>query len=391
MPEAGPALELSPLLDDDPRSIGPFQVVGRLGAGGMGAVYGAVDGSGRCIAVKVIHPRHVDRAEYRRHFAQESALVASIDAECVPEFLGADPEAEAPWLACEFVPGRTLGAHVREFGPLEGAELLLFAAGTAEGIEAIHGCGVMHRDIKPGNVILSPQGPKVVDFGIARGVDQRDREEQVAGTPGYLPPERLDGLASTTAGDVFAWGAMVAFAATGRAPYGGGTTKEILARVRAGEHELEGVPEGLRALVERALASSPEDRPSAGQCYAQVLDLLVGEVTEAPGAEPAAAAGAEAVAESEPAAPDTAAAAGGGTPAGERRLRLRQALGEGWRRFDAAGHDPRSWAAAGGLAVGLVGAVSGMAGAAAPPGAGGGGWATCAGGGGGGGGGGAGV
>ncbi|MFC7741487.1 serine/threonine-protein kinase [Nocardiopsis composta] len=187
----------SPLEEADPRTIGPFRVVGRIGAGGMGAVYGALDGADRHVAVKVVHPRHADDPAFREQFAREAELLARVDAECAPAFYGADPHAETPWMATEFVPGRTLSGHVRERGVLGGRALLSFAAGTAEALAAIHAAGIVHRDVKPANVILAPGGPKVLDFGIARAADDRTPEEGVYGTPGWVAPERLAGEPET--------------------------------------------------------------------------------------------------------------------------------------------------------------------------------------------------
>ena len=183
--------ELAPLEESDPQTIGPFQVIGRLGAGGMGVVYGGLDGAGRCVAVKVILPRFAEQNDYREQFEREVELLRSLDAECVPTFFGADPQADQPWMATEFVSGRTFSEHVRAFGALTGPALRVFAAGTAEAIAAIHDAGVLHRDIKPGNVMLSPHGPKILDFGIARSATESGIEHGIYGTPGYLAPERL--------------------------------------------------------------------------------------------------------------------------------------------------------------------------------------------------------
>jgi hypothetical protein len=239
----------------------------------MGAVYGALDEQDRCVAVKVIRPDLAGRDDYRERFAREVELLAGLDAECAPRFLGADPQAEQPWLACEFVPGRTLGAQVREHGPLGHDALLALAAGTAEALAAIHAAGIIHRDIKPGNVILSPTGPRVLDFGIARGVDEQSPEQGVYGTPGYLPPERLAGGPSSTVGDVFAWAALVVFAATGSHPFQAEGTEEVLRRVRASEADLGGVPESLRGLLAEALEADTSERPSAEECFTRVLSL----------------------------------------------------------------------------------------------------------------------
>ncbi|MFE3457761.1 serine/threonine-protein kinase [Nocardiopsis aegyptia] len=262
-----------PLAEDDPAAVGPFRLVGQLGAGGMGAVYGALDAAERHVAVKVVHARHAADAVFRAQFAREAELLRRVDAECAPAFLGADPDAERPWMATEFVPGATLSAHVREHGVLTADRLLSFAAGTAEALAAVHHAGVVHRDIKPANVILAPSGPKVLDFGIARATDDRSPEEGVFGTPGWIAPERLDGGENTPAVDMFAWGGLVVYAATGHGPFGAGDTATLIARARAAEPDLEGVPEDLLPLVSRALSRDPAERPASVEAFAAVLDL----------------------------------------------------------------------------------------------------------------------
>jgi len=319
----------SPLEEADPRTIGPFRVVGRIGAGGMGAVYGALDGADRHVAVKVVHPRHADDPAFREQFAREAELLARVDAECAPAFYGADPHAETPWMATEFVPGRTLSGHVRERGVLGGRALLSFAAGTAEALAAIHAAGIVHRDVKPANVILAPGGPKVLDFGIARAADDRTPEEGVYGTPGWVAPERLAGEPETPGADVFAWGGLVVYAATGRGPFGTGDAAELVQRTRTAEPDLDGVPDELLPVVFRALSRDPADRPGAAEALAEVLALT--------GAD---------------------AARGGG-----ERERLRGLLRAAWTGFEAVrGAGP--WIAAAGSAAALTGAAA-VAGAGA--------------------------
>ncbi|GAA3992664.1 serine/threonine protein kinase [Thermobifida alba] len=334
MPPAPPATPpaLPPELREpepgDPSTIGPFRVVGRLGAGGMGVVYGALDDADRCVAVKVIKPDHAGSARYRALFAREAALLARIDAECAPRFLGADPDAPSPWLATEFVPGRTLRQRAQERAergepPLTGDALVAFAAGTAEALAAIHAAGVVHLDVKPGNIMLSPDGPRVLDFGIARAVEAA-AGRSTHGTPGWVSPERLAGDAGGPAADMFAWGGLVAYAATGRPPFGTGPSAELAERVRAGEYDIDGVPDELRGLVERALSADPEARPTAVEALDAVLRL-----------------GAEADARA-------------------RRARLRALLDRVWTGFDAAGHRPAAWVAmAGALALATSSGVAG--------------------------------
>ncbi|WP_245646253.1 serine/threonine-protein kinase, partial [Nocardiopsis trehalosi] len=317
----------TPLAPGDPLAIGPFAVVGRIGAGGMGAVYGALDPSGGHVAVKVIHPKYAGDPAYRAQFAREAELLSRVDAECAPAFLGADPAAPQPWLATSFVTGRTLRRHVAAAGVLAGAELTAFAAGTAEALAAVHAAGITHRDVKPANIILSPEGPRVLDFGIARATDDTGEEQGLYGTPGWVAPERLDGRPATPAVDVFAWGGLVVYAATGHGPFGTGDSGTLLARTRAGRPDTEGVPEELRPLVAAALSAEPADRPTAAEALAALLDL--------------AAAGAP----------------------GDPRGRLRALLAAAWHGFEG-GRGAGPWIAAASL-LSLSSAVAGGAGGAA--------------------------
>lgn len=273
----------TPLAQGDPAVVGPFRLVGRLGEGGMGVVYGALDPTGRHVAVKVVHPRYAADPVFRAGFAREADLLSRVDAECSPAFFGSDPHAPSPWMAIEFVPGGTLKDHVREHGVLSGERLLSFAAGTAEALAAVHHAGVMHRDLKPANVILAPTGPKVLDFGIARATDDHAPEKGIFGTPGWVAPERLDGGRDTLAVDMFAWGGLVVYAATGHGPFGKGDTATLIARTRTGEPDLGGVPEELLPLVAAALSRDPAERPSAVEAFTRLLDLAgAGERTEGP-------------------------------------------------------------------------------------------------------------
>ncbi|WP_199860069.1 serine/threonine-protein kinase, partial [Thermobifida halotolerans] len=309
--------ELRPLRPGDPARIGPYRVVGRLGQGGMGTVFGALDGRNTCVAVKVVHAEFAAEAEFRAGFAREVALMRRVGGLCTAAVHAADPDAERPWVATDFVPGRTLRAHVREHGPLEGDLLLGFAAGVAESLAAIHSTGVVHCDLKPGNVILAPDGPKVLDFGIARLADEGVRAQgALFGSPGWMSPERYARHAPTPAADMFAWGGMVAFAATGRSPFGSGSTAELARRTLHDPPDTAGVPEELLPLVERALAKDPAVRPTAGDALRVVLALM-GEGEETRGEGPDAL---------------------------TERLRLR--LARHWRGIDASWHRPALWVAA---------------------------------------------
>lgn len=312
-----------PLEQGDPASVGPFRLVGRIGAGGMGAVYGALGKDGAHVAVKVVHPEFATDPAYREQFAQEAELLARVDALCAPEFHGADPAADQPWLATEFVAGRTLKEHVAEVGVLGQDALLSFAAGTAEALSAVHAAGVLHRDVKPANIMLSPSGPRVLDFGIARAEEDDRAEGATFGTPGWAAPERLAGAPATARSDVFAWGGLVVYAATGRGPFGRGTGAELVRRSRTEDPDLSGVPEELQPVVRAALDRDPEVRPDAAGAMQAVLDLVPG--TEA-----------------------------------DVRTRLRALFERTWHGFTAAGRGAGPWVAATVLASGsksVVGAV----------------------------------
>ena len=339
--------ELAPLLPTDPVTIGPFRVIGRLGSGGMGAVYGALDAEHRCVAVKVIHAEHARRPEYRELFAREAELVSRIDAECTPRFPAPTRTSQSrgwPPSSCRGAPCSSMCANSVRWTRQRSA----FAAGTAEALAAIHAAGVVHLDVKPGNIMLAPDGPKVLDFGIARAIGDTT-DKNVYGTPGWVAPERLDRQPGTPAADMFAWGGLIVFAATGRSPFGTGTSAELLERVRAGDCDLTGVPEELMELVARALSTDPEARPTAVEAFHTVLalDTVAADAIEEPGEDAAAI----------------------------HRKRLRALLHRVWTGFDAAGHRPELWMALG-TAAGGVGVAAGGAAAFATQGTAGGGAAA---------------
>ena len=309
---------LSPLEPGDPPTIGPYPLVGRIGAGGMGAVYGALDVYGRCVAVKTVHADFARQDRFREAFTREVEMLGRADGVSTARLHAADTSAAVPWLAFDYVPGRDLRVHVRAFGPLEGDMLRTFALGTAEGLAALHAAGIAHRDIKPGNVILSPDGPKIVDFGIAVdiGTDRSTDASASYGTPGWSAPERYSGAAADPAADVFAWGGLVILAATGHQPFGAGDAGELARRVRSGEYDVAGVPEDLLGLVEAALSVEPDQRPSSEV----LVRALLPEPVDVP--------------EGQIGRPQTAADS------------LRRMLHDYWRGVDDAGHDPTRWAGA---------------------------------------------
>ena len=245
----------------------------------MGVVHLARDPQGGLVAVKVLHPATTESANARLRLAREVETMRRVRSAFVAEVLDADVAGEFPYIVTRYVPGPTLEAMVRSRGPLSGSGLRRLAYGTAEALTAIHAAGVVHRDLKPGNVMLTDDRPVVIDFGIAQSPDATRLTQTglVMGTPGYLAPEVIEGQPSSPASDVHSWGATMAYAATGRAPYGGGgdSFQTIFYRIVSGRADLSGVPAPLVPLLSAALARDPAHRPSAAWLSAQAsaLDL----------------------------------------------------------------------------------------------------------------------
>ncbi|MEU4161855.1 serine/threonine-protein kinase [Actinoplanes sp. NPDC026670] len=275
-----------PLRPTDPRSIGRYRTLRRLGAGGMGSVYLAEDPAGRLVAVKVIRPEYAHEPEYRARFRSEVNRAREVPPFCTAEVIDADPDHETPYLVVEYVDGPSLDEVVGDQGPLTGGSLHGVAVGVAAALAAIHGAGVVHRDLKPRNVLFALGTPKVIDFGIARPLDPTSfhtRADQVVGTLAYMAPERLDAETDrlpTPAVDVFAWGAVVTFAGTGRTPFGGDSPAVTAARILTQPPRVGDLPPYLAELVAAALEKEPENRPTAPE----LLDRLL--VTGAPSAPP---------------------------------------------------------------------------------------------------------
>jgi eukaryotic-like serine/threonine-protein kinase len=265
-----------PLRPHDPSKLGDYEIVGRLGEGGMGTVYLARTPAGVLVAVKVVRADLADNDEFRRRFRSEVARARQVPPFCTAEVLDADPDAERPYLVVEYVDGPTLAHVVEERGPLTAANLHSVAIGVATALTAIHGAGVIHRDLKPRNVLLAPGSPKVIDFGIARHVESTTGHTdaaQMVGTVAYMSPERFgdaDALL-TPAADVFAWGGVVAYAGTGRTPFAADSPPATAARILTQPPDLTGLPGSLRELVGHALEKEPANRPSARE----LLDLLI--------------------------------------------------------------------------------------------------------------------
>ncbi|MET8824514.1 bifunctional serine/threonine-protein kinase/ABC transporter substrate-binding protein [Streptomyces sp. NPDC004610] len=253
------------LTPTDPVRIGGHRLLARLGAGGMGVVYLGRAESGELAAVKVILPEYADQPEFRARFRREVAAARRVDSPWAVPVTGADPDAPAPWLATAFVPGPSLAEAVALCGPLPGSGVRVLGGLLARALTAVHDAGLVHRDIKPGNVLLALDGPRLIDFGIARATEETalTSADMVVGTPGFLAPEQALAEPATAAGDVFALGCLLSYAATGRLPFGSGTTDALLYRTVHDEPDLDGVPDDLRAVLSRCLAKDPATRPTA--------------------------------------------------------------------------------------------------------------------------------
>jgi predicted Ser/Thr protein kinase len=254
-----------PALDSLPRKIGPYRVLEKIGEGGMGVVYLASDAENRPVAVKVLGPAVAGDPDARLRLAREVETMRRVRNRHVAQVLDADVNGPSPYIVTRYVPGPSLDELVRRTGPLRGQALLQLAGGLAEALAAIHATGVVHRDLKPGNVLLDDGQPVVIDFGIAHLPDttRLTKTGLVMGTPGYLSPEVIEGKTASGATDVHAWGATVAFAATGRPPYGTGDFQTVFFRIIEGKAELTGVPPELLPLVTAALSADPPCRPTA--------------------------------------------------------------------------------------------------------------------------------
>jgi eukaryotic-like serine/threonine-protein kinase len=266
---------LSPLTDADPAAVGTYRIQGRLGAGGMGAVYLGFGADDRPAAVKVIRPELAVDPEFRARFRREVAVARRVQGSFVAEVRDADVDADRPWMATEYVEGVSLARAVADRGRLAGAMLTGLATGLADALVAVHAAGLVHRDVKPSNILLAWDGPKLIDFGIARDLESRDqtRTGDLIGTVAWMAPEQFLGERAGPPADVFSWAVRVAFAATGRHPFPGSTPTASAVRSLNSEPDLEGVPPDLAALLRRALDRKPHARPGA----VEVVSALLGE------------------------------------------------------------------------------------------------------------------
>ncbi|MER7663349.1 MULTISPECIES: protein kinase [unclassified Streptomyces] len=275
---------------EDPRVVGSFRLHRRLGAGGMGVVYLGSDRRGQRVALKVIRPDLAEDQEFRSRFAREVSAARRIRGGCTARLVAADLEAERPWFATQYVPGPSLHDKVAEEGILPASEVAAVGAALAEGLVAVHEAGVVHRDLKPSNILLSPKGPRIIDFGIAwaTGASTLTHVGTAVGSPGFLAPEQVRGVAVTPATDVFALGATLAYAATADSPFGHGGSEVMLYRVVHEEPHLHGVPDSLAPLLSACLAKDPEERPSTLQLSMRLKEIAAREAQGLPEARPPA-------------------------------------------------------------------------------------------------------
>ncbi|MEU3692818.1 serine/threonine-protein kinase [Streptomyces narbonensis] len=266
------------LTAEDPPHIGPYRLIARLGAGGMGRVYLARSEGGRTVAVKVVQTEFAQHAEFRSRFAREVTAAKRVGGGWTAAVLDADTDAETPWVATQYIPGPDLHAVVAEqHGPLPEQSVRVLANRLALALQAIHEAGLVHRDLKPSNVLVTVDGPRVIDFGIARALDSisgdslQTRTGMVIGSPGFMSPEQVRGLHVTAASDVFCLGSVLAYAATGRQPFGatGNGLHAQLFRVAEEEPDLDGLPEALLGLVRECLQKDPARRPTPEQVAAR--------------------------------------------------------------------------------------------------------------------------
>jgi MFS family permease/predicted Ser/Thr protein kinase len=274
-----------PLQPSDPVRIGAYALTGRLGEGGQGVVYTGRDPEGRQVAVKLLRGQFAGDAEARERFVRELAAAERVSGFCTARVLDAEMQGDQPYIVSEFVPGPSLQEFLQQAGPQRGDALVRLAIGTATALAAIHEAGVVHRDFKPPNVLMGPDGPRVIDFGIARALDtSASMTSQVIGTPAYMAPEQIAAQAVGPYTDMFAWGLTILFAATGTSPFAADSIPAVMHKVLYERADVSALPKPLAGLVNACLSKDPAGRPSA----TQVLLTLLGAVGAAPGPMPPA-------------------------------------------------------------------------------------------------------
>lgn len=273
-------LNSSTLLVMNLQTVGGYRLGEKLGSGGMGVVYKGYDDHDRPVAVKVLNPSIADDEPSRMRLAREVRTLQRISHPRIAAVIDADLEADHPYIVTEFVSGTTLLEDVRSGGPFSESELVHFGHALIDALEAVHAAGVVHRDLKPANVMISDGEPVVIDFGIAQAADEVTVTVTglVMGTPGYLSPEVVEGGDSAPSTDWWGWGATMAFAATGRNPFGGGGIDAVIARVATGRADLEGCPERIVPIIRAALQPKPANRPAADELLGALIDVEEGRM-----------------------------------------------------------------------------------------------------------------
>jgi hypothetical protein len=281
------AVLVEPLRRWDPEQVGGFTLLGRLGAGAMGQVYLGRSAAGRLVAVKTIKAELAEEPDFRTRFGQEVAAARQVSGAFTAAVVAADSEADVPWLATVYVPAPALSQLVRACGPIPPQAVRWLGAGCAEALESIHRVGLVHRDLKPSNVLVSPDGPRVIDFGVARAAERilLTVTRGSVGTPAYMAPEQArDTRQATSASDIYALGATLLFAGTGHPPYQGETVMDVLVRLATGPPDLSGLPAALSDVVTACLERDPRNRPTASSLLARLAPDLAasGELGAAP-------------------------------------------------------------------------------------------------------------
>ncbi|QCX78415.1 Serine/threonine-protein kinase AfsK [Streptomyces sp. YIM 121038] len=259
---------MHPLEPDEPTAVGPYRLLGRLGSGGMGRVYVGRSAGGRTVAVKVVHPHFALDEEFRARFRREVEAARRVGGQWTAPVLDADPEAALPWVATGYAAGPSLTEAVRDAGPLPEHSARVLGAGLAEALAHVHALGLVHRDVKPSNVLLTLDGPRLIDFGIARATDGTASLTSTGvsiGSPGYMAPEQILGKAATGAADVFSLGASLVYAATGEPPFAGDTSAALLYKVVHEEPDLGALGGELRDLAAACLAKDAAARPAPAE------------------------------------------------------------------------------------------------------------------------------
>ncbi len=264
---------IAPLRPGDPPRLGEYPLIGRLGEGGQGVVYLGLGPDDEQVAIKLLRTRLDGEGKVHARFAREVSIAERVAPFCTARVISADLLGEAPYIVSEYVDGPSLMDAVRDNGPMTGADLDRLAISTATALAAIHEAGIVHRDFKPGNVLLAADGPRVIDFGIARMLDATSTlTSRVIGTPSFMSPEQIGDEEIGPPSDMFAWGSTVVYAATGTSPFGGETIPAVLNRIVNHEPNLDALAEPLRSVVAAALSKDPAQRPTPRQ----VLDRMVG-------------------------------------------------------------------------------------------------------------------